>query len=153
MLFLPRLLGFAVWALSLTLIKRLAGSLDFQAVACLGRRYPVLACSLILAHLSAAGMPFLAGFPVKLALWDGLAQQAPILGLWVLVGTLGLLAGGLRSLSVLIAGTGWSRERGIPWQSEVLLGVGALAILAVGIQPQFFLPMMLNLLKSISHLL
>ncbi len=153
MLFMPRLLGFAVWALSLSVLKGLAGSLDFSAVACLGRRYPVVVGSLILAHLSVAGLPLLAGFPVKLALWDGLARQAPFLGPWVLVGTLGLLVGGFRSLSVLVAGSGWSHARDVRWQSEVFLGLGVLALLAVGTQPQFFLPMMLNLLQSFSHLL
>jgi NADH-quinone oxidoreductase subunit M len=153
MLFFPRILSFAIWALSLAVVKRLAGSLDFRAVACLGRRYPVVICSLILAHFSAAGLPLLAGFPVKVALWGGIAQQAPFLAPWILIGTLGLLIGGLRSLSVLVAGTGWSRARDIPWQSEVFLGMGIAAILLVGVQPQLFLPMLLTLLRTFNHLL
>ncbi len=152
MLFLPRILGFGVWALSLSVVKNLAGSLDFSAVASLGRRYPIVVAGMLLSQFSIAGLPLLAGFPVKLALIEALAGQGQAVSLWVLAGTAGLLAAGVRTLAVLTQGTGWSYVREVPWYSEMLLVAGSLALLLVGLLPQVFSPFLLSLVQTFSRL-
>jgi len=98
---IPRAAVFTLWAISLSIIKRrMQGDLRLASVQGLGRLRPILTFSLLLAHFSLAGLPFLAGFPVRLVLWEQLAGAFPILAGGAILGNLGILAGGLRSMSI-----------------------------------------------------
>lgn len=101
---LIRGISLGVWALALSAFYSKTTDLSFNTVQGMGRQLPFAATGLVLANLSMAGFPLLAGFPVRLALWGQLGQAAPIIGFWTLVGSAGLLVGGLRSLAVLIMG-------------------------------------------------
>lgn len=100
-LMIPRAAVFTLWATALSIIKgRMKGDLRLSSVQGLGRLRPVLIMSLLLAHFSLAGLPFLAGFPVRLVLWEQLAVTFPILAGGAILGNLGILVGGLRSMSI-----------------------------------------------------
>jgi NADH-quinone oxidoreductase subunit N len=153
MLFLPRILGIGIWALALSTIRQRLGSLELQSVRGLGKVYPVLAAGLVLAHFSVAGMPLLANFPIKLAILGDLAQGSSTMAAWILIGTIGLMAAGLRTLAEI------AREpqqdlilQSAPRTPEIALGMGVLVLLIIGIFPQLFLPVLLNILKSFTHL-
>ncbi|MCL4560754.1 MAG: hypothetical protein M1281_09085, partial [Chloroflexi bacterium] len=108
-------LGIAVWALSLSILKSepSARPLRFASVQGLARAYPLAAAGLILAALSTAGFPLLAGFPPRLALWEGTAQQSLGMAIWFLIGLLGLLAGAVRMLAALVMSkeeTAWTSK-------------------------------------------
>lgn len=153
MLFLPRALGLGVWALALSLLRERVGSLNFSRISGYGRKDPFLAGSVILASLSVVGLPLLAGFPPRLALWENLAQQSTQAVTWSLVGMLGLGIGSLRSIVFLFSGESWPVDHHLPWVRYSLIAVGCLAILIVGIQPQWFFPAMLNIAKAYTNLL
>lgn len=143
LLVLPRSLALLVWSLSLTCLARLGTSLRFNAVRGIAHSYPLLAAGVALAHFSVAGFPLLAGFPVRMVLWEGLASRSLGLALWFLIGVLGLLTGATRTLAVLVSApheSGWAlRER---WGEGVLVGVGILGLFVLGVFPQisyFFL--------------
>jgi len=108
---------------------------------------------LILAHLSVAGLPLLAGFPIRLALWEGLASQSLSVAFWFLIGILGLLTGAIRTLAVLVIappGTSWElRER---WGSGIMIGLGVIALFILGIFPQTFRFLLINLPAMFEHL-
>lgn len=98
--------AFIIWGIVLARLRHLCNfDLSFTAVRGLGLRYPLLAASLVLGHLSLSGLPLLAGFPVRLALWNALGSDHMVEGLLLLVGLFGFLVGGLRSLAVLFIGT------------------------------------------------
>ena len=82
LLIIPRSLALLVWAMSLTRLRKQVESLRFSTVQGLARTYPITAAGLILAHLSVAGFPLLAGFPIRLALWEGLASQSLGVAFW-----------------------------------------------------------------------
>lgn len=153
LLIIPRSLALLVWAMSLTQMKELAEPLRFSAVQGLARKHPVTTAGLILAHFSVAGFPLLAGFPVRLALWEGLASQSLEVAFWFLIGILGLLTGATRTLAVLVMapqGTGWElQER---WRPGILIGIGVLGLFLLGIFPQIFRPIMANLPGMFEHL-
>ncbi|MFZ5820100.1 MAG: proton-conducting transporter membrane subunit [Chloroflexota bacterium] len=137
LLVIPRSLAFLVWALSLTEIQRDGVGLRFSAVKGMARVHPIVAAGLVLAHFSVAGFPLLAGFPIRLALWEGLAAQSLNVAFGFLVGVLGLLTGATRTLAVLVIapqGSGWElRER---WGAGILIGVGVLGLFVLGVFPQ-----------------
>ncbi len=153
LLIIPRSLALLIWAMSLTRMNELAKPLRFSVVQGLAHMHPITATGLILAHLSVAGFPLLAGFPIRLALWEGLASQSLGVAFWFLIGILGLLTGAIRTLAVLVIappGTGWElKER---WGSGIMVGLGVIALFILGIFPQTFRFLLVNLPAMFEHL-
>src|SRR5512133_1664793 len=95
-----RALGLAVWSLSVTVIKEQVETMRFGAVRGVLRILPFAGAGMIIATLSTSAFPLLAGFPARLALWEGLARSSINSALWMAVGILGLLTSAFRSLAV-----------------------------------------------------
>ncbi|HNC07392.1 MAG TPA: proton-conducting transporter membrane subunit [Anaerolineales bacterium] len=150
---IPRGLELTVWALALSILKRRAFSLQFHDIQGLARKYPIASGSLLLAHLSTAGFPLLAGFPSRLALWQDMAGQSTAYSLWILLGLIGLLIAGVRTLAVLVM-----TEESTPWQlSEswvqvLMLAIGVAGLFILGIFPQVLQPYLINLPALFEHL-
>lgn len=150
---IPRGLALAIWALSLSILRRENETLHFAALQGLARTYPLAAGGLILATLSAAGFPLMAGFPPRLALWESLARQSLGSAVWYLVGVIGLLLGAARMLSVLVRGEGeasWGVKETLFQRS--MLGLGMIGLLILGIFPQVMRPLIENLPLMFQHL-
>lgn len=136
-LLIPRGLAFAVWSLGLSILQKRGSSLDFASMRGLGRAFPWAAAGVALAGLSTAGFPLLAGFPPRLALWEGLGYGSPVFLAWFLISLLGLMIAAVRQMSTLV----WSPEEN-PWTAQesllqrALLGAGAFGLLLLGIFPQ-----------------
>lgn len=101
-LFPARVLAIVVWSLALTALRAQALRLDFASARGVIWRYPVVGLSLVIGHLALAGLPGLAAFPARLALWRAMAPQFPGLALLSVVGSIGLLVGGLRTADRVI---------------------------------------------------
>jgi formate hydrogenlyase subunit 3/multisubunit Na+/H+ antiporter MnhD subunit len=140
-LLLPRGLSLALWAVALTVLRARFGGLTFRQVQGAARQLPIASASLVLAHLSLAGFPLLAAFPVRVALWTGLAERnLAVVGI-VLFGTAGLMAGALRTLAVLVMGAteeGWQVHE--TWGQMLLMGIATVMLFVIGFLPQYFLP-------------
>jgi NADH-quinone oxidoreductase subunit N len=148
---LPRALSLGVWALALVAFIRHLGKSDggsitsrhmaFRNVKGYARQLPIAAFSLILAHFSLAGFPLLVGFPVRLAIWEGTAKISLYLASGVLIGYIGLMVAGIRSMAVLVISS-----EDIPWKlnetkvESILLIVGSITLLIMGLFPQLFTP-------------
>ena len=153
LLIIPRSLALLVWAMSLTRLKGQVESLRYSTVQGLARTYPITTAGLILAHLSVAGLPLLAGFPIRLALWEGLAGQSLSVAFWFLIGILGLLTGGIRTLAVLVMAPeekAWELREN--WASGIMIGIGVIGLFVLGIFPQIFRPILANLPAMFEHL-
>ena len=152
LLIIPRSLALLVWAMSLTRLRLRTESMRFSAVQGLARTYPITTAGIILAHLSVAGLPLLAGFPVRLALWEGLAEQSLSVAFWFLIGILGLLTGGIRTLAVLVMapeGTGWELREN--WDTGIMIGLAVISLFILGVFPQTFRPILVNLPAMFEH--
>jgi len=74
-------------------------------------------------------------------LWHGLSAQSLILGVLSMLGSVGLVIAGLRTLVVFVSGKdqeGWHVEEKRP--EGILLVLGAMALFIVGLFPQVILP-------------
>lgn len=144
LLILPRALHLAVWSLGLSALGEKVST--FRTAQGLLRTRPVAAAAVALAHLSVAGLPLLAGFPFRLAIWERLAMQSPPAAIWLGLGLLGLLTGAMRTLATLAmapAGTDWtSRET---WPQRILLAAGILLLIVIGLFPGLALPLPVDL--------
>ncbi len=148
-------LSIAIWALSLSILKSEPSEkpLSFAHIQGLVRTYPLASAGLILATLSTAGFPLLAGFPPRLALWEGIAQQSLGMAIWFLIGLLGLLIGAVRILAVLVMNkeeTPWTSKE--TWTQRGMLGVGLLGLFVLGLFPQALRPILEKLPLMFQHL-
>ena len=134
---IQRGLSLAVWALSLSIIKMNDERLRFSALQGIAHTYPLATAGLILATLSNAGFPLLAGFPPRLALWEGLAHESIATAVWYLVGLLGLLVGTVRMMAVLVKEkeeASWSLKENLIQRG--MIGVGIIGLFILGLFPQ-----------------
>lgn len=137
LLLIPRGLELAVWALGLSIIKREAFSLQYSEVQGLARKYPLAVAAIVLAHLSMAGFPLLAGFPPRLALLQEIASQSLLSSFWIYIGLLGLLLSALRTLAVFVMAeetTAWAMTES--WTQAGMLGLGMIGLFILGLVPQ-----------------
>jgi NADH:ubiquinone oxidoreductase subunit 2 (subunit N) len=151
--FTPRLLSLGIWAFACSILAEYVPSLRFNEVKGLGRSLPFATSGAVLASLSLGGLPLLACFPVRQALWEGLARQTPGIALLMLIGSLGLLTGAIRSLAVLSMApekTTWKVNES--WPQRIFLAMGALALLILGIFPQWATPLLARLPSVFEHL-
>ncbi len=136
-LMIPRGLALAVWSLSLSVFRRHSADLNFSSLQGMGRSYPWASAALGLASLSTAGFPLLAGFPPRVALWEGLGHASSAFLIWFLISLLGLMIAAVRQVAALLR----SKEEA-PWivaenlAQRAMLGAGACGLLVLGIFPQ-----------------
>lgn len=143
---IPRGLELTVWSLALSIIKRKAYLLKFSDVQGLARKYPAAVGALVVAHLSVAGFPLLAGFPARLALWQELSVQSLSAAFWVFLGLIGLLIAAVRSLAAFVMAEENAKwELNESWVQTVMLGIGVLGLFILGIFPQILQPFLINL--------
>lgn len=136
--FLPLLaargLALGLWTLALSLIRAQTGGLSHSNSEGIGRKLPLAAGAVILANLSISGFPLLAGFPSRLTVVQLSAANRPVLGILFMIGILGLLAAGLRSLAALVMGPEDSQfELKEPMIYRFFLAAGAAALIAAGL--------------------
>lgn len=153
LMLIPRGLEFSVWALALSIIKRSAYPLKFSDVQGMARNYPVAAAALVVAHLSVAGFPLLAGFPSRLALWQELSLQSLAASFWVFIGLAGLLIAAIRTLAALVMAaedTQWAVKES--WMQISMLGIGVFGLFLLGLFPQTLQPFLSSLPDLFEHL-
>lgn len=150
---LPRGLELSLWALALSIIKRKAYRLKLSDVQGLARVYPVATGALIIAHLSMAGFPLLAGFPSRLALWQALSPQSLSAALWAFLGLSGLLVAALRSLASFVMADAPPRwELNETRRQAAMLGIGAFGLFLIGLFPQVLQPFLSSLPALFEHI-
>lgn len=142
----PRALAYGVWAISLSVLLQAASSLKYQSLQGLARQYPLAVFGLFISLLSISGVPLLASFPARQALWEQLAAQGFLPALWMGLSSLGLWIASLRLLAVLsmaAENTPWASLE-TPYQ-RIMIGFGVLAMFLAGIFPQWIVPLLANL--------
>jgi len=153
LLLIPRGLELVVWALAISIIKREVHSLRLNEVRGLARKYPIAVAALVTAHLSITGFPLLAGFPSRLALWQGLAGQSLVISFWVFLGMLGLLIAAIRTLAEFVMAeenTIWSVNES--WIQVIMLVIGVTGLFVIGVFPQVLQPFIINLPSLFEYL-
>lgn len=148
--FLPVGIGLWVWVFGLSILRQKKGSLSFESVSGGVRKLPFAVIAQSLAHFTLAGLPLLAGFPLRQALYAHLSEASFAITIWVFIGNIGFLIAGLRSLGVLLVSPlkGEALSINETAGEAIFLSLGILALLAIGWFPQFILPWMVNLTKG-----
>ena len=148
-----RALGTAVWSLSLTVIKEHSETMRFGTSRGILRITPFAGTGIILATLSTGAFPLLAGFPARLALWEGLSRDSINAALWMGIGIIGLLVSTFRSLAVISMAeeyTSWQPRESLT--QMLMLGLGMIGLFILGLFPQTIQFFLNNLPAMFEHL-
>ena len=148
-----RALGLAVWSLALNVVKENVETMRFGAARGVLRVTPLAGAGMIVATLSTGAFPMLAGFPSRLALWEGLSRDSVSAALWMAIGIVGLLTSAFRSLAVISMAdeyTTWQRRES-PTQMT-MLGLGMIGLVILGLFPQTVQLFLTNLPLMFEHL-
>lgn len=138
--FAPRIAALGVWALAMSFLGQRDITLDLAHLEGLLYRSPVISIALVASCLSIGGLPLLAGFPMRQALLEGLAQFSLTEGLWALLGSASFLASGFRVLGMVVRGKPQRLQFSESTVEILMLGIGVLALIAIGLLPQVMLP-------------
>ena len=150
-----RALGQAVWSLSLTVIKDQVDTMRFGATRGVLRIAPIAGAGMIIATLSTGAFPLLAGFPARLALWEGLSRISLSASVWMGIGIMGLLTSAFRSLAVISMAeefTTWERRESL--SQTIMLGLGMIGLFVLGLFPQivqYFLSELPAMFENLGH--
>lgn len=145
-LLIPRGLSLGILALALSgLVGNIKG-LDLENIRGLGKSHPVITTSIILSLFSIAGMPILAGFPLKLSVIEEFSMVTSQFSFWVIIGSLGLIAGGIRVLIYIISDADETgREFSEPRILRIFLVIGLVILFSIGLLPNLFIQMFISL--------
>lgn len=148
-----RALGLAVWSLAISSIQEQVATMRFSAVQGALRVFPIAGSSMVIASLSTAAFPLLAGFPSRLALWENLAHDSLASALWMGIGIIGLLTSSFRSLAVISMAeefAGWEMRES--FTQRIMLGLGVIGLFLLGIFPQSVQYLLADLPLMFEHL-
>lgn len=151
MTFLSRVLAFGVWSLGLEFLQGQV-PLNFLISRGLLHRFPFVSLGILGSIFSVAGLPLLAGFPIRLSLMENLAQQSLVAVLWVVIGIAGFWLSGFRVLSAFVQSNQveWKMEEG--WPIVLLLSVGVIMLFLFGLFPHRFLLVLQGMLQAFEQL-
>lgn len=99
-------LALAGWSSALVNLNKGLPDLEVQSAAGAARQWPLISSGAVVSYFTLAGLPLLAGFPFYLALGSGLIPYAAWINSALILGSVGLIVGGLRAFSVLIEDSG-----------------------------------------------
>lgn len=164
-----RVFSYVPWAAAISTIKdHHRGELSLDALWGKGHQTPLSAVTVTVGIFSLIGMPLLAGYSARFALWQSLAEVSPGIAMAALFGNLGLLVGGLRVLNALFIPFG--REEGVSapalefgleerrnamverFFTMIVYVLWVLILMAIGFFPQIYLPWIENLLLLFERL-
>jgi len=146
--FMPRLLALLVLAFSLASLENHAIPLTLAGVRGLAHKYPLISLGLLSSLLSIAGFPLLAGLPVRLEVFEQLAEISQTAFIGAAVGTAGLVFSAIQVLSELVHSEDRSWHLGENWPERVILIGGILFLLLFGIFPQTFYHSIIFILQA-----
>lgn len=94
------------WSSALVNMQEGLRDLDIHSATGASRQWPLITSGLIVSYFTLAGLPLLAGYPIYLALGNGLNPYPAWINSSLVLSSLGLIIGGLRAFSVLIEDSG-----------------------------------------------
>lgn len=143
---LPRGISYGLWAVSLAIIKNERKSLDYKDIRGVAYHFPFVVAGLTIAVLSLIGFPLTAGFSSDMSLWQYLIQQFSLAANVSLLGSIGLIIGYFRGLSVML-----NTSDDVVWEfrekigERVLLILASVSLVILGIFPQIYTSQLMNM--------
>ena len=143
-------LALGVWVISLSHLGPVLKDFEYESAVGAARQWPGVTSGFLVGYFTLAGSPFLAGFPLYWALGIGLNIYPYWIKTWYVLGTVGLLIGGIRAVGALTLDSGEETvlQLGTPYQRYLIYVLNGI-LLIIGLFPQG----LLNLTQNITELI
>jgi NADH-quinone oxidoreductase subunit N len=130
-------ISLGVWSSALVILRRGLPDLDIQSAAGAGRQWPLLSSGVVVGYFSLAGLPLLAGYPIYIALGTAFNPYPVWINSALVLGSLGLILGGLRAFSGLFEDSGEESvlDLGDPFDKGIIIALNSI-LLVIGLFPQ-----------------
>ena len=149
----PRVIGLLVWSVALSVMRSRYASSSLGNLTEVLQEVPLVFGALLIAILSFAGLPLLAGFPVRLLLWQELAAEGILILILAMAGSAGLFMAALRSLQAGFKNPELLEEsRPLSRGLTVFFVLAILLLVFFGILPQTLESIAANLLEAFPNL-
>jgi NADH-quinone oxidoreductase subunit N len=148
----PRIVALALWSLSMAILNAQGIGMKLSDLRGLGTQYPVVTGALLISIATLAGLPLLAGFPMRQAVIEAVSRQSLPASLWVLLGSMGFMVSGFRVLLVFTQGGARIWEVRDKLYPSIMLSIGGFGLILAGILPNISLTLFLNLLPVFERL-
>lgn len=138
MSFIPRMVPLGLMAMSLAMFNKAEIEPDLAHLKGQFHHHPIASAALLFALFSAAGLPLLAGFPIKVELIEQFAGN-PVIAIFLVIGLAAVLFSAFRLFIILMG------EPSDKWVSEepigmvLFLSIGLFMTLLFGILPNVFI--------------
>lgn len=133
-------IALGIWSLALTSFQRQTGDLTYHRIHGLAWKAPLISLGLFGGLFTLAGLPFGGGFPLHWSLGTMLIENTSRSALWLLIGNVGLLIGGIRTISVLSRRDETNGGRGERLDfTKVLILLSCIGLAIMGLFPQLFM--------------
>lgn len=149
---IPRLIGFGLFALSLSVMQSQNVTMQFEEEKMAFQNAPIASLASLVAIFSISGLPLLAGFPVRQPLLEELGAGSVLMAVWSLVGSAGMMYGGLRYMSALFRWKPKISRAGEGYYQIGLLSAGIVMLIVAGVFPTPIITMVLSVLKGFANL-
>lgn len=134
--FIPRLMSFTLWSLSLAVMERHGVPLTLEGGKGAVSKLPFAGLGLLIAAFSVTGLPISASFAARQAIIGNITQGAELAVVWIYAGIAGFTVGVIRLLLSLVH----SEQPGVKVTESryevILLNVGMVILLILGIVPR-----------------
>lgn len=148
-LFVPRLFSLLLWSFSLATVETDGSKLTFSDLAGKLCTSPFRSLAIILAGFTLVGLPMLAGFPIRHALFTATASVSPGITIWIFLGCIGMSLALVRMIFFMR-----KAPQGTDWQvsedtiQRIILMVGCSLLILLGVFPHW-ITLFLNRMPSI----
>lgn len=149
---IPRLIGFGLFALALSVMRANNISMKFEEERQAFQRLPIASVACLVAIFSIGGLPLLAGFPIRQPLLEELGTGSVLIAIWALAGSAGLIYGGLRYLGALFRHEPKIGQIHETRYQTVLLSAGIVMLVVAGLSPTPLISIMVNVLRGFANL-
>ena len=109
--FIPRLASLLVFSAVLSVFLKGGFSTSFDTIHGIMQRFPISTLALLVAIFSIGGLPLLAGFPVRLEIFEITASLSLNSAIWLMVGNFGFLFAAVQVLTETIRGLDTTQPR------------------------------------------
>jgi len=137
--YLPRVTALAIWALSLSLLRRSGIGTTFDEVSHTPRRLRWIVMALCIAVFSLGGFPLLGTFPVRLPVIEQVAGASLLSAVWLMVGVAVYFLSAIRLALAVVTASPTDDEAVLSRGEVTMLALGCIALVLIGLFPGIFL--------------
>ncbi len=150
---LPRILAIALCSMAISMWKSQGVSLNMDLMKSIFFTRPISVGAFLIGWFSLSGVPLFSMFSIRLALLTQISEKSLAIAIWPIIGIFGLFFASFRIISVFFSSTSRKEIQISETPLQIIfLGVGSILLLIMGLVPNLFTNIFLQVLSIYTNL-